>query len=710
MSALTDGMSVDFVPYEVVHRVPGRIRLRIPRLKKEPAFAERYAQFVAAQPGVKSVRVNRACASAVVEYDLQLLPPSEVAAALTALSVRGFSAPDAHVQAFQPRALWRALVTPALAFAFAAFGAPPGIVIAGLAAAAVPVVRRAAKALVMERRLTVDSLDAGAVTVMLGQGNVAAAAGLLLLVALGESIRERTARSSRLEMAALLASLRRQTWVVREGRVVAVPADRVIAGERVEVHPGELILVDGPVHSGIALVDQSTLTGEATPVRRTLGDTVYAGTLVREGALQVTAERVGAATRASQIIQLQAAAPVQDTRAANYAARFADRLVAPTFALAAVTGALSGNAGRSASILITDYATGIRVSTPTAVLAAMRQAARSGVVLRSGRALEQLAIIDTVVFDKTGTLTVGRPTIRSVRVLERAWSQEDVLAWAASAERGIQHPAAAALRGAAAQRGLSLLPAEDWRYHMGLGVAARVEGRDVLLGSARLLADYGIDVHDPDDASDAVSTVYLAVDGRPVGAISSEDPIRPEAQAVIRALRGRGVQRILLLTGDRQVVADHAGRRVGVDTVIAEQFPEQKAAVVRGLRQKGYRVAFVGDGINDSPALAYADVSVSLRHGADVARETADVLLMERGLAALPDAMAIAQHGMRVLRQSVALVAAPNTIALALAVTGRLSPVAATIINNGSTIVAGLHALSPLLRRPTASVPSERVA
>lgn len=693
----------EFVAYDVVHALPGRVRLRIPRLKHDAAFAERYNRFVAAQPGVRAVRVNRACASVVVAYDLARLDPADAAAALTTLTRRQRDDAASRSPAAPPS--WqRALLAPSVAVALGLLGAPPLAVAAGLAVATVPVARRALESLFGERRLNVDALDTTAVAMMAVQGNMVAAGGLLWLVALGEGIRERTARAARGDMASLLASLRRDAWVLRHGRPVRVAADRVAPGETVLVHPGELVLVDGVVRDGVALVDQSTLTGEAAPVRRAADDQVFAGTLVREGSLAVTAERVGDRTRASQIIRLQEQAPIQDTRAANYAARFADRLVPPTFALAAAAGVLTGNLSHAASILITDFATGIRVATPTAVLATLRQAARSGILLRSGRALEQLAEADTVVFDKTGTLTIGRPEVRHVRSFDQRWSPDHLLALAASAERGMQHPAAAAIRAAATQRGLALTEARSWRYHLGLGVAAQLGDYAVLVGSRRFLSEAGVATADPPDEAASASVVYVAIDGTLAGVIVSEDPIRPEAPAVLRALRERGVRRVLLVTGDRQEAGAYVGRQLGVDAVIAESFPEQKARVVQELAAAGYRVAFVGDGINDSPALAYADVSVSLRHGADVARETADVLLMDGGLAALPEARRLAQDGMRVVRQSVAIVAAPNAVALALAAAGRLSPVAATIINNGSTIVAGLNALRPLAQRPRATL------
>jgi len=692
----------EFVPYTVVHALPGRIRLRIPRLKTDPEFARQYLEYVAAQPGVSRLRANQACASVVVEYVPDQLEPTQVAAALTALVAQGqpkslAGAPPLSTAPERP--WWRRLIAPTVGLGLAAVGAPPLLAAASLAIASLPIAKGAARALLRERRLNVDVLDTTAITLMAAQGSFLAPAGIAWLIALGHSIHDQTARASRRETTSLLATLRRQAWVLRGGQAVQVPAHTITSAETVLVHPGELVLVDGTVLSGTALLDQSMLTGEAGPVRRTTGERVLAGTLVREGALRVSAERVGDATRAGQIVRLLDAAPVQDTRAGNYAAKFADRLVAPTFGAALLATGATASLSRGVSLLIVDFATGIRIAAPIATLSTMQRAARTGMLIRSGRAMEQLAGVDAVVFDKTGTLTTGRPAVVDIRGFQDRWTVRQLLCWAASAERGLTHPAASAIRAEAARQDLDTLDQQHWRYHLGLGVSAVIDGRAIAVGSARFLREQGIVVESRAlEAKPAATIIYVAVDGKLGGAIICEDPIRPEAPRVLEALRRAGVRHTMLLTGDSRCAGDYVARQVGIDAVVAESFPEQKAAIVRDLRRRGYRVAFVGDGINDSPALAYADVSVSLRDAADVARETADIVLMERGIAALPEAIQLCRDGLRTIRQSIGIVAVPNALALGLAAAGLLSPIAATLLNNGSAIVAGLHALRPVRR------------
>ena len=685
----------------VVHRMPGRVRLRIARLKADDAFAHRYARYVATRPGIREVRVQRACASVVVVYDPQQWPPAEAVAMLTDLAEQELAGPltdDTSRPTAPDHPWWHGLLAPTAALGISLLGAPPLLATAGLAIAALPIARRAAHALAHERRFNVDALDTTAITVLVAQGSLVTPAGLAWMVALGEGLRERTARASRREAATLLASLQRLAWVLRDGRPTAVPADAIVPGETVFLHPGELVPVDGTILSGDALLNQSALTGESAPVLRGIGETVLAGTLLQEGAVRVRAERVGGATHASRIVQLLDDAPTHDTRAANHAAQFADRLVVPTLGAAALMAGLTGSMRRAASILILDMATGIRVAAPTAVLSTMRRATRSGIVLRSGRAIEQLAEADAVVFDKTGTLTLGRPTVAAIYAIGDRWTPDQLLALAASAERGVHHPAAAAIRAEATRRGVPIVDPSAWEYHLGRGVSATIEGHDVLVGSTHFLKEQGVKRLAKAPACPLVgSTASVAVDGDLVGVILSEDPLRPEAPAVVDALRRGGIRRIVVLTGDRRDVGREVGRRLGVDEVIAESFPEQKVEAVQDLRSRGYHVAFVGDGINDSPALAYADVSVSLRHGADVARETADILLMDHGLRGLPEAVRISRAGMRTLRQGIGIVAAPNALAFALTVVGRLNPLGATLLSNGSALAAGAHALSPML-------------
>ena len=685
---------------EIVHQVPGRVRLRIPRLRLEPELGEHIVGFVTDQPGVQGVRVSIASASLVVEYDPVALNASD----LLALLRGGVPLDEVQPTAMQPPGRG-ALACGALALALGLLGVPPLVTGALLAASAVPILARAVASLTQERQLSADALDATAIAVLLARGDIAAAALSASLIAGGEYIRALTARRSQGALTGLLAAQSHAVWVVRGRRKERVAADALALGDVVVVYPGELLVVDGLVVRGRALVDQKALTGESTPVLKKRGETVYASTLVVDGKLYVQAQAVGLQTRASLIVRLLEDAPLHDTRLANYARRYADRLVLPTFALAGGLLLLTGDVARAVSVLIIDFATGIRVSAPTTVLAAMTAAVHADILVKGGRALEQLATVDTLVFDKTGTLTAGTPRVIEVYVLGPDARREDVLQLAAAAEQRLTHPAAAAIVHAAQRAGVRIPERGDLRFAVGLGVRAEVEGETVVVGSRRYLSQQHIPVDaQAGELADTAgrrgaSTAFVAREGEVIGAICYADVPRPEARHVLEALRARGIKHLVMVTGDNAWVAAGVARELGIEHVEAEVFPERKADIVRDLQSRGRVVGVVGDGINDSPALAYADVSISLKAASDVARETADIVL-HGDLHGLPTAVDIAREALGLIRQNLLVVGAPNAAGLLLASAGAVGPVGATALNNGSSVAAALNALRPLFRRP----------
>lgn len=683
---------------EIVHRVPGRLRLRVPRLKREPELAERVLAFLTNQPGIESVRVSLPIAALIVTYERSRVSPPQVLAWVG----RASTAPVVRTARASPVPRATSLLCAGAALALSVIGAPAALTLGVLAVGALPIAARAARSLIQERRLTVDVLDVIALSVLGGQGSLLAASLATSLIEGGEYIRGLTARTSGAALAELLSTRGRTAWVLRGQRRERVPVDALAVGDTVVVYPGEMIPVDGTVVRGSALVDQKTLTGEAVPVWRTAGQTVYASTIVAEGKLYLGAEKVGAATRAGQIVRMLESAPEVDTRIANYARRFADRLVLPTLLLSGGVYAFTGNLSRAVAILIFDLATGIRVSAPTAVLASMTAAARHHVLIKGGHAIERLAALDVLVFDKTGTLTSGTPGVVDIVSFQPDRCPDEVLRLAAAAEQRLSHPAAEAIVRAAIDRGLTIPEREDSRYRVGLGVEARLRDGTVLVGSERFLVRHNLAIPAPVREAavragrNGATMVFVAWNGAVVGAVAYADHPRPEAVEVLKELRQRGIKRVVMVTGDHPLVARAVARQVGIDQVEAEAFPEQKTEIVRKLQCDGYVVGVVGDGINDSPALAYADVSISLKGGTDLARETADVVL-HGDLRGIVEAIDLSHATMALVRQNLALVGVPNLAGIVLASTGMIGPLASTAINNGSAALAAVNALRPLL-------------
>jgi Cu2+-exporting ATPase len=702
------------VPCKVVHAIPGRMRFRVPRIVEDAEYAQKLTTVMEAEAKVTDVRVNVAAASIAISYEADGISDVEMKAHLINLiqTADKIDFPiDLKAASTQPEPqeepnLWYQIGLPAFTTTLAVLGGPLGLPIPPLimggtiAVAALPVAKRAIDSILVEHRLNIDVLDLSAITITTLQGQFISPALMITLVEIGEAIREQTARSSKSETLDLLDSLEQLIWVERNKEKQQISIHEVQRGDVVIVYPGDQIPVDGRIIRGKALIDEQKLTGESMPVMRQKGQTVYTSTLVREGQLYIRTENVGADTRAGQIIKVMQDAPVHDTRIENYAANIADRAVIPTLLLSGIVFGLTRNLARAASVLTLDFATGIRVSVPTTVLAALTYAARRGILIRSGRALEKLAQVDAVVFDKTGTLTQGEAVIVSVET-ENSTSPLQVLELAAAAEQRLTHPVAEAVVRYAQEQGARHLSREKWEYEIGLGVRAKIDGQAVLVGSEYFLRQEGVHLNGMPEkhSQESHSVIYVASNGELQGTIAYRDPVRPESRDVIKALRATKGMEIHLLTGDNQRTASAVARELGIAETHthAEAFPEQKVAVVESLHAQGKTVAFVGDGINDSPALAYADVSVSFANGSDVARETADVVLMENDLRGLPEAIAIARQAMQLIHQNTGIVAVPNLAALVLAVAVGIDPLAATLVNNGSTIVAGLNGLRPLL-------------
>jgi Cu2+-exporting ATPase len=710
---------------QLVHALPGRARFRIDEPEVflyDPAALESWLR---GEPGVREVAVKPACRSVVVVHDERVVRAEDLLGRLAGLDrtrLRAVPVTPPRPTAGQAAAdrglmgLPLGLSTAAACLAVGGSALAPWL----LAGAAVPVFRRAYNVLVRQARLNVDVLDASATTVLLSQGSFGTAAVMVWLISLGDLLRNFTMRRSLRRIEGLYEGKEVFTWVVRDGKAARVKVVDLRAGEEVIIHPGEGISVDGTVLAGAATVEQKMLTGESMPVVKRPGDPVFAGTVSTEGQIRVRAERVGAQTLAAGIVQFLLNAPIGETRTLQYEQLFADRIVPYSFLGAGGSLLATASVDMAASLLIVDFGTGIRVAAPTTVLAAMAKAARQRILIKGGRSLERLAEADAIVFDKTGTLTTGTPEVVKIVTPRGSPGEHEVLALAAAAEARLTHPVAQAILRAAEARGLAIPDREDSDYRIGLGVRSRVQGSEVLVGSARFLASQGVNLDArPGQANGrvrgrgvgrlrgAASHMYVAIDGRYAGRIDYQDPLREEAVAVVRALRARGLEEIIMLTGDTEDVARSIARSVGIDRVVAGVFPEQKAEFVRDLQRQGRTVAVVGDGINDSLCLAQADVGIAVHGSSDVARETAHIALLEESLWKIPEALDIAREAVDLIRQGWGINFYPNCAAIGLTLFGLTGPIGTTLISNGAALLATLNGLRPLMDdAPEAGAPA----
>jgi Cu2+-exporting ATPase len=705
----------------VVHAISGRVRLRVPALKTSPGLAEPLQRLLRDQPGVADVSVNDWCSSVTVTCDpsvwtadrlclwLQLQKAAEIA------SYKSANDTTDQPQAVSDEAgdeLWYSSAGIGLVLLVEPFAVP--LVPLLLLASALPMLKRAHRSLSVDGKLNVDVLDASATSLLVIQGNFPMAIFMVWLINVADWVRDLTMMRSKKAIEEILGYQNIEAWVVRDGQKVRVIVAEVQLGETVVTYPGERIAVDGTVLSGKALVDQASLTGESVPVEKEEGSPVYAATVVREGKLYIRAERIGSETEAAQILRLVEAAPARETKIQNYAVKWANDLVPYSFVGGAIGAVMGGGLQGAAAVLIIDYGTGIRIAAPTTVLSAMTKAIRNGILIKGGRPLESLAEVDAVVFDKTGTLTTGNPDVLDV-VPVNSRTADEVLALAAAAELRLSHPVANAIVRTAEARQLLIPERTASDYSLGLGVEAIVNDSVVLVGSPRFMTLRGVDLspevqgHISRMQQQAISPLCVAQDGSVIGLLSISDPLRPEARDVVQALRDRGIKRIVMLTGDHQDVARRIAAELGITEYLAEVFPGDKSEAVQRLQREGYKVAVVGDGVNDSPMLAYADVGIAVEGGTEAARETAPVVLLHGGLWKVPLAIDIGRETVALIRQNWSIISIPNTIALGLACVGILGPIGATLLSNGSAIVATINGLRPIMeQRPVKIVSPAR--
>jgi Cd2+/Zn2+-exporting ATPase/Cu+-exporting ATPase len=479
----------------------------------------------------------------------------------------------------------------------------------------------------------------------------------------------------------LLDFLPRTISVRRDGRVIEIPAEQAEVGDAVMVMPGGHVPVDGIVLDGRSFVDQAAITGEAMPIEKFPGDLVYAGTINQSGALEIGAQKLGRDTSFGKIVDAveraeRSRAPIQKT-----ADRLAGYLVYFALAAAVLTFIVTRNVRSTISVIIVAGACGIAAGTPLAILGAIGRAARHGSIIKGGLYLESLAAIDTVILDKTGTLTFGTPQVHDV-VSSDGFALNEIIAAASIAERRSEHPLAKAIVARAADLGLPAVEPERFTYTPGRGVRVTYQDEEILVGSRTFLMDRGVKRVLPVDGQDGSGSthVYVARRGQVLGSIRIADVLRPEAKNAVLAMRQMGL-RIVLLSGDTQAATVSVGRDLGVDESVGELLPEQKARWVHEIRGKGRNVAMVGDGINDAPALVEANVGIAMGSGTDVARESADVILIGSDLAKFVETLHVARRCRGIIMQNFVGTLAVDSVGVAMAAFGFLNPLLAAFIH-----------------------------
>jgi heavy metal translocating P-type ATPase len=557
-----------------------------------------------------------------------------------------------------------------------------------------------------KRRMTMELSMTIALVAALCIGQFVTALVIAFFVLFAEMVEGYTVGSGRRAIQTLIDALPRQVRVRRGGEERELGTNEVVAGETIIIRPGERIPADGAVIKGHSFVDQSSITGESLPVEKVEQSNVFAGTINKDGVLEVTVEKIGGDTTFGKIIEIVEQAEKSRAPVQRIADGLAAGLVYFAFGAAALTLIVTRNFTSTIAVIIVAGACGVAAGTPLAILAGIGSAARRGIITKGGLYLEQLSRIDTVVLDKTGTLTLGIPEVTTVRTFDQA-TEDDVLQTAGIAEQHSEHPLGEAIVRRARERNLPLREYSQLRYSPGKGIVVEESGTCILVGTRALFEEHGVPV--PANALSEVggrdgagkTVVLVGRNSRVLGTVTLADQLRAEAKKAVQDLKAQGY-RTILLTGDSSDAAKVIGNELGVHETIGDLLPEQKVEKVRELLRDGRKVAMVGDGVNDAPALAEATVGIAMGQGTDVALETADVTLMTSDLSRLVEVLAISKRCYRVIMFNFWGTIGVDTIGIVLAFSGMLAPIIAALIHVGSELAFILNSARLFRQRPAA--------
>lgn len=557
----------------------------------------------------------------------------------------------------------------------------------------------------LQRKIEVPVLDATAITVSLVTKDFSTASSIMFLLGIGELLEAWTHKKSVDDLARSMSLNVSKVWLrTPENQEILVESSKIEKGDKVVVHMGNVIPFDGEVLDGDAMVNQASLTGESVPVQRTVGNTVFAGTVVEEGEITIRVKEVEGNNRFDQIVTMIEESEKLKSELEGKAEHYADKLVPWTLGATGLTYLLTRNVTKAMSILMVDFCCALKLAMPISVLSAIREASLYNVTVKGGKFLEAVAEADTIVFDKTGTLTKAHPTVVDVVNFNDEYSSDDMLRVAACLEEHFPHSMAKAVVDAASKKGLSHEEMHTKvEYIVAHGIATSINGKRTVIGSYHFVFEDEKCVvpagKEPlfESLPLYYSHLYLAIEGKLSAVICIEDPLRDEAAAVVTSLKKAGISKVVMMTGDSERTASVIAKKVGVDEYYAEVLPEDKAAFVEREKAKGRKVIMIGDGINDSPALSAANVGIAISDGAEIAREIADITVGSDDLYQIVTLKYISNALMKRIKSNYRKIVGFNSGLIALGVAGVLPPTTTALLHNGSTILISVNSMKNLL-------------
>ena len=574
-------------------------------------------------------------------------------------------------------------------------------------ALAMPVLKNGINSLIKNKRPNADTLSSSAIISSIFLGKESAALTIMFLEEVSELLTVYTMEKTRGAIKDMLSVGENYVWKeISEDNVKRVPIEEIKKDDIIVVQTGEKISVDGKIIRGEALIDQSSITGEYMPIKKSVEDDVYAGTIVKNGNISIIAEKVGDDRTVSRIIKLVEDANSNKADIQNYADTFSAQLIPLNFILAGIVYASTRSLTKAMSMLVIDYSCGIRLSTAVAFSAAINTAAKNGILVKGSNFIEELSKAETVIFDKTGTITEGKPKVQSIEIFDNSISENEIIGFAGAAEEQSSHPLAISIMSEIKDRGIEIPKHNKIKTVVSRGVETKIgkgkEAVTIRVGSKKYMLENNIDLTLATNAERGIYSrgeigLYVAQDEKIIGLIGVSDPPRENIKTAINRLRNYGVDDIVLLTGDLRQQAETIASRMSMDSYESELLPEDKAKNILKFQSKGSNVIMIGDGVNDAPALSYANVGVALGGTrTDVAMEAADITITQDNPLLVPGVIGLSKSTVKTIKENFAMVIGLNTFALVLGATGILAPIYASVLHNSTTILVVMNSLKLL--------------
>lgn len=704
---------------EVVHKIRGRVRIKSKALKYLEKLKNEVEKQLEQVRYIESAKISSVTGTVVIYFDdINVTDDNLIAFIQNTLNVylveiykneRAENSKniviERKLQEESPEEIIKKMTAAGILLIYNIFKKAPAAPVVGIKrlfnpntlavlSLAAPVISNGLGCLVKNKRPNADTLSSSAIISSLLLGKEKTALTIMIMEEFAELLTVYTMKKTRGAIKDMLSVGENYVWKVMEnGSIQKVAIEEISKGDKIVVQTGEKISVDGVITKGEAYIDQSSITGEYMPVTKKVGENVFAGTIIKNGNITIEAEKVGDERTVSRIIKLVEDANFNKAQIQNYADNFSAQLIPLNFLLAGIVYGTTRNIQKAMSMLVIDYSCGIRLSTAAAFSAAINTAAKNGILIKGSNYIEEISKADTIIFDKTGTITEGKPSVQTIKLLDKNIGENKMLAYAAAAEETSTHPLAVAILNEVKERGLEIPNHTENKVIVARGIETEVGDSIIRVGSKKFMEENGIST---DNSHDEVKVIlgrgeiliYVAKDDKLIGLIGVTDPPRENIKRTINRLRGQGIDEIVLLTGDLEQQAQTIASRMSIDSYESELLPEDKARNILALQSRGSNVIMIGDGINDAPALSYANIGVALGSTrTDVAMEAADITITKDDPLLVPEVIGLSKKTVKTIKENFAMAIGINSFALVLGATGILPAIYSSVIHNMSTIL-----------------------